>query len=88
MSPPLRFRKVGIPSAYLRWAGLTTFASGLITDFDDGATRRSYVNAGAQADLRLITISQFESTFSIGFATAAGQHIPRKSQVMVSFKLM
>jgi hypothetical protein len=88
MSPPLRFRKVGVPSAYLRWAGLTAFASGLVTDFDDESTRRSYVSAGAQVDLRLITISQFESTFSVGLATAAGQRIPRSSSLMVSFKLM
>jgi hypothetical protein len=88
MSPPLRFRKVGIPSAYLRWAGVTAFASGLVTDFDDGSARRGYVSAGAQADLRLITISQFESTFSVGVATAAGQKIPRRSSLMVSFKLM
>ena len=88
MSPPLRFRKVGIPSAYLRWAGLTLFASGLVTDFDNGPARRGYVSTGAQADLRLITISQFESTFSVGLATAAGQRIPRSSALMVSFKLM
>ena len=88
MSPPLRFRKVGIPSAYLRWASLTAFASGLVTDFDQDATRRSYVSGGAQADVRLITISQFESTFSVGFATAAGKHIPRTSALMISFKLM
>ncbi|MGH9419089.1 MAG: hypothetical protein ACRD3J_03880, partial [Thermoanaerobaculia bacterium] len=88
MSPPLRFRKVGVPSAYLRWASLTTFASGLVTDFDDGAARRGYVDAGVQADLRLITISQFESTFSVGIATAAGQKIPRSTALMFSFKLM
>jgi hypothetical protein len=88
MSPPLRFRKVGVPSAYLRWASVTAFASGLMTDFDDAATRRSYVSVGAQADLRLITISQFESTFSVGVAAAAGKEIPRKSALMVSFKLM
>ena len=88
MSPPLRFRKVGIPSAYLRWAALTAFASGLVTDFDDGATRREYVNAGAQVDVRVITISQFESTFSVGLAAAAGKKMPRSSALMVSFKLM
>ena len=49
-----------------------------MTDFDDGAARRGYVNAGAQADLRLITLSHFESTFSLGFAVAAGEKIPRK----------
>jgi hypothetical protein len=87
-SPPLRFRKIGIPSAYLRWAGLTAFASGLVTDFDVASTRRDYVSAGAQADLRLITISQFESTFSVGLAAAAGKGIPRSTALMVSFKLM
>ena len=88
VSPPVRFRKVGVPSAYLRWAGLTVFASGLETDFDDASARRGYVNAGAQADLRLITISQFESTFSVGVAAAAGQRMPRRSALLVSFKLM
>ena len=53
-SPPLRFRKAGVPSAYLRWAGLSAFASGLVTDFDDDDTRRGYVSIGAQADVRLI----------------------------------
>ena len=87
-SPPLRFRKVGIPSAYLRWAGLTAFASGLVTDFDDSETRRTYGSVGAQADLRMITISQFESTFSVGLAAAAGKAISHKPALMVSFKLM
>ncbi|HEX6573946.1 MAG TPA: hypothetical protein VF042_03155, partial [Gemmatimonadaceae bacterium] len=88
VSPPWRFRKVGVPSAYLRWAGLTLFASGLVTDFDDRATRRGFVNAGAQADLRLITLSHLESTFSLGVATAAGERMRRKSALMASFKLM
>ena len=87
-SPPLRFRKVGVPSAYLRWAGLSAFASGLVTDFDDAATRRSFASLGAQADLRLITLSNLESTFSVGLAAAAGQGIPRSSALMISFKLM
>jgi len=88
MSPPVRFRKVGVPSAYLRWAGLSAFASGLLTDFDDGTTRRGFVNVGAQADLRLITLSHLESTFSLGIATAAGEDMRRKSMLMASFKLM
>ena len=88
MSPPLRFRKVGVPAAYLRWAGLTLFASGLVTDFDDDDTRRSFVNVGAQGDLRLITLSHLESTFSLGVATAAGEGMRRRSALMASFKLM
>jgi len=88
MSPPLRFRKVGVPAAYLRWAGLTLFASGLMTDFDDGDTRKGFVNVGAQGDLRLITLSHLESTFSLGVATAAGEGMRRRSALMASFKLM
>jgi hypothetical protein len=87
-SPPLRFRKVGVPAAYLRWAGLSLFASGLVTDFDNGGDRRSFVNVGAQGDLRLITLSHLESTFSLGVATAAGEGMRRRSALMASFKLM
>ncbi|MFN2601513.1 MAG: TolB family protein [Gemmatimonadaceae bacterium] len=86
-SPPLRFRKVGVPAAYLRWAGLSAFATGLVTDFDD-SSRRGFVNVGAQADLRMITLSHLESTFSVGVAEAAGKGIPRSSSLMISFKLM
>jgi hypothetical protein len=43
---------------------------------------------GAQADLRLITLSHLESTFSVGVAAAAGQGIPRSSALMFSFRLM
>ena len=88
MSPPLRFRKVGVPSAYLRWAGLTAFASGLVTDFDDAATRRSYVNAGAQADVRLITHLAIRVHFLRRRRDCGWQGIPRSSALMVSFKLM
>ncbi|HVF39046.1 MAG TPA: hypothetical protein VM939_04030 [Gemmatimonadaceae bacterium] len=86
-SPPWRFRKVGVPSAYLRWAGLSLFAGGLLTDFDH-STRRGYVNLGAQADIRSITLSHLESTLSLGIATAAGERMRRSSQLMISFKLM
>ena len=86
--PALRFRKVGVPSAYLRWARLTAFAGGLVTDVDDEATRAGYLNVGAQVDIRMITLSHLESTFSIGVAVADGQGIPRSSELLVSLKLM
>ena len=88
VSPPLRFRKVGLPSAYLRWARLTAFAGGLVTDVDDEATRAGYLNVGAQVDIRMITLSHLESTFSIGVAVADGQGIPRSAELLVSLKLM
>jgi Tol biopolymer transport system component len=88
-SPPLRFRRAGIPSAYLRWAALSLFATGLVTDGDDAAIRRTFASVGAQLDVRLVTLSHLDSTFSIGFATARerGGGL-RRSAWMFSFKIM
>jgi hypothetical protein len=88
MSPPLRFRRVGVPSAYLRWAALSLFATGLVTDPDRALERRSLGSLGAQVDLRLITLSHLESTFSFGPAVAVGDGMPARSAVMVSLKIM
>ena len=88
VSPPLRFRNVGTPSAYLRWAGLSLFASGLVTDFDDTAIKRTITSIGAQVDIRLVTLSHLNSTFSFGYAEAQGVGVPRRSTVMASFKIM
>ncbi|MBL0170986.1 MAG: hypothetical protein IPP90_09675 [Gemmatimonadaceae bacterium] len=88
VSPPLRFRSAGIPSAYLRWAGLSVFASGLVTDVDAPATRRAYANAGMQVDLRFISLSHLESTLSAGVAVAGGRGVARRAAPMISLKLM
>jgi len=87
-SPPLRFRRAGIPSCYLRWAGLSLFATGLVTDVDDATTRSTVASAGAQVDVRLVTLSHLDSTFSLGFAVAGGKGVPRGSAFMFSFKIM
>ena len=88
VTPPLRFRRVGIPSFYLQWADLSLFSTGLVTDVDDAATRRTLVSVGAQLDVRLITLSHLESTASLGFAVAGEQGGPRHSAWMFSFKIM
>ncbi len=93
MLPPLRFRRVGIPSFYIRWAGLSFFATGLMTNVDDlvaevARTRRSLTSVGAQLDLRLVTLSHLNSTFSIGFAVAQEQGGPLESALMFSFKIL
>jgi hypothetical protein len=87
-SPPLRFRRVGVPSLYLRWASLSLVATGVITDMDDDDLRRTVASVGAQADFRLITLSNMESTFSFGYAVAEGDVLSRRSQWMFSFKIM
>ena len=88
MLPPLRFRRVGIPSCYLQWADLSLFATGLMTDVDDAAARRTLASVGAQLDIRLVTLSHLESTFSIGGAVARGESVPLSSALMFSFKIM
>lgn len=87
-TPPLRFRRVGIPSFYLRWATLSFFTTGLVTDVDDATIRREVANVGAQVDIRLITLSHLESTFSFGYATAWEQGRSPSSALMFSFKIM
>jgi WD40 repeat protein len=86
--PPLRFRRVGIPSCYLQWADLSLFATGLMTDVDHRAGRRTLASAGAQLDLRLVTLSHLESTLSVGFAVARERGGPTSSAFMFSFKIM
>jgi hypothetical protein len=88
MLPPLRFRSVGSPSMYLRWAGLSFFATGLATDVDDAALRRNLGSVGAQLDFRMVTLSHLDSTLSFGYAVAGEEGARASSQLMVSFKIM
>ena len=88
MSPPLRFRSVGSPSAYLRWASLSIFGTGLVIDPTHEAERRALASGGAQVDLRLVTLSHLDSTLSFGLGVAGGDGVPTSSAFMVSFKIM
>jgi hypothetical protein len=88
MLPPLRFRRVGIPSFYLRWADLSLFATGLMTDVDEAAVRRTIGSVGAQLDFRFVTLSHLNSTLSIGFAVAGERGLPVNTAWMFSFKIM
>jgi hypothetical protein len=88
VSPPLRFRRIGIPSFYLQWADLSLFATGLSINVDDAAARSTLASVGAQLDVRLNTLSHLQSTFSTGFAVAREQGGPRHSAWMFSFKIM
>jgi hypothetical protein len=87
-TPPLRFRRVGIPSFYARWVALSLFTTGLVIDVDDATLRRELANVGAQLDVRVITLSHLESTFSVGFASAWGRGLAPASALMFSFKIM
>jgi hypothetical protein len=77
-----------VPSAYLRWAALSLFGTGLVTDPDLSDARRAFASMGAQVDLRFVALSHLDTTLSFGSAVAGGDGIPARSSVMVSLKIM
>jgi hypothetical protein len=85
--PPIRFRRVGVPSFYTNWARFSLFSSGLTTDIGDRQFRRSLVDVGGQVDLSLVLFSNLESMLSIGYARAMEQGRP-SHEVMASLKLL
>jgi hypothetical protein len=86
--PPLRFRRWGIPSFYLRWARLALFSSGLITNLDSDQYRENAANMGAQIDFRLVTFSHLNSTFSIGYAVAFRKNQNPSNEFMITLKIL
>jgi len=86
--PPLRFRRVGFTSLYMRWARLIFFSSGLMTNFDSANRRRETLNCGSQLDFQLILFSVMKSTFSLGYAMAAEKDRRPEKEFMVSLKIL
>ena len=85
--PPLRFRRVGVPSFYTNWARLALFSSGLSTDIGERALRRTFYDVGAQVDLSMVLFSNLDSTLSVGYATAKEKR-KNSNEVMLSLKLL
>jgi hypothetical protein len=86
--PPARFARLGVTSAYLRWARLSLFSTGLVTNMESIADRREVADLGAQLDLRLVTFSLMESTFSLGYAMAFEEKQRMSREFMISLKLL
>ena len=94
--PPLRFSSLGVTSLYCRWLRTALFASAILTnperakgDPASGALglRRSLANLGIQTDFRLVSLSRFDSTFSLGYAIALeGER--RNREFMISLKIL
>jgi hypothetical protein len=88
MLPPLRFKRIGLTSAYLRWARLSLFAAGLVTDLDSVDNRRELLSTGGQVDIRLVTFSHLSSTLSAGYAVMLEDGSPVSEELMVSLKIL
>ncbi|MCU0643867.1 MAG: hypothetical protein MUC94_06365 [bacterium] len=86
--PPLRFRRVGVTSFYLRWARLSLFSSGIVTNIDAEQYRRRLMNIGGQVDVRLVTWSLLNSTISFGYAVAFEKYDKPSTELMVSLKIL
>ena len=85
--PPVRFRRVGIPSFYCNWAHARLFATGLSTNPDNEPIRQTLFNLGTQVDFRLVMFSTMSSTFSLGYAGAWEKDVPYRDEFMISLKI-
>ena len=97
--PPIRFRRIGSPSFYLRWAHPTLFISGIRTNLEaknsadnlQFSKRRTLTNFGGQIDFRIVIFSRFNSTFSLGYAAAVEENQPLEkanTEFMISLKIL
>ena len=86
--PPLRFARAGTPGLYATWLRPAIFVGALATNVDAHSVRRSMVDAGAQADLRVVTLSELEMTVSLGAALALESGRRPGRELMVSLKIL
>ncbi|MDH3253839.1 MAG: hypothetical protein OEM62_02525, partial [Acidobacteriota bacterium] len=86
--PPIRFKRLGVPSAYVTWAGVNLFASGVTTNFDNNEFRRSIYTAGAQVDFKLVIFTNLSTTLSLGYAQAFEDGRDAGDEFMVSLKIL
>jgi len=86
--PPLRFRRLGIPTLYCRWARLAFFSSGIVTNLDSKPHRREVANVGGQIDFNLVLFSNLNSTLSLGYAVAGEKARRPAKEFMISLKIL
>lgn len=86
--PPVRFRRVGIPSFYCTWARMAVFLSGLVTPLDRSSDRTNAGDLGGQVDFNLVLFSHMTAMLSFGYAAAFEQGQPMSREFMVSLKIL
>ena len=86
--PPLRFRRLGFPIAYLNWIQPILFSTGLVTDSERAVPAQKLGNVGGQADFKLVLFSNLESTLSVGYAAAFGENRAPSREFMISLKIL
>ena len=86
--PPWRFRRAGTPGFYATWARPAVFVTGLATNLDAEAARRTAVSVGGQLDFRLSLISTLDLTLSVGGAVALEDGYGPRREAMFSLKIL
>ncbi|HVS64084.1 MAG TPA: hypothetical protein VMT85_11350 [Thermoanaerobaculia bacterium] len=86
--PPVRFRRLGVPSFYVNWLRPALFAGVLQTDPDASAFRTTDYSAGLQLDLRIVFFSNLSTTLSLGWAQAWGDSGDAEDEWMISLKIL
>jgi hypothetical protein len=86
--PPWRFRRFGTPGLHATWLRPALFATGLMTNLDDGQVRRRVASLGGQVDLRLTVLSNQDMTLSFGGAVAIAPARRPGGELMLSFKIL
>ena len=85
--PPLRFRHFGMLNAYLTWARLAFFTSGIVTNVDSVPDQRRLIDVGTQLDFRFVLFSRLDATLSFGYAAAFEKDQRTQKEFMVSLKI-
>ncbi len=86
--PPKRFRELGTTWAYVNWARLTMFSSGLATNFTSDRSRGYFTDLGTQLDFRVVLFTYLNATLSGGYAAASDRHGHLSTEYMVSLRIL
>ena len=86
--PPKRFRELGTTWAYVNWARLTLFSSGLFTNFTSTPSRDYYGDLGTQLDFRVVLFTYLNTTFSSGYAAATDKSGHVSTEYMFSLRIL
>ncbi len=86
--PPLRFRKIGMTSLYLRWLRPALFTSVLGTNLDSPDYSGAVYSVGAQIDFEVVLLSLLKTKLSVGYAAAVTDDDEKSDEFMLSLKIL
>jgi hypothetical protein len=85
--PPARFAGIGTPSFYVSSARPALFVGVLATERADGRSP-TYETIGGQIDFNLTVALRLPMTFSVGAAKGYADHAFRKTEWLISLKIL